>query len=235
MPSVAPRDEKNGPVVSARPTYDAALDDLSVQLELMAVKVDRNLERMRTVLRDGDPGAALAALAADDDIDATNVSLTLRCYELTLLQQPVASDLRLLVSIVRIASELERVGDLSLRVVKVCQTDRDLLTKATEVFDILLVMADRSIDSFRAALASWTAKDMRGATQLVEHAPMAGLSPQLAGAVTRLRGGSAPTVAAAGVTVGQALDRIADHARVVAARVRYLLSGDSAHLAAEVR
>lgn len=228
------RDDLNGPA-TARPSYDAALDELAIQLELMAVKVDQNLERMRMALRDGDGAASDAALAADDDIDATNVSLTHRCYELTALQQPVASDLRLLVSIVRIASELERVGDLALRVVKVSVEDRTLLIAEAEVFDILAVMVDRAIDSFRAALAAWTTKDMRGATNLVEHAPMAGLSSQLAAAVTRLRGAQAPVVAARAVTVGQAVDRIADHARVIAARVRYLLSGDPAHLAAEVR
>jgi phosphate transport system protein len=219
----------------ARTAYAAALDDLRVQVELMGIKVDQNLERMRETLRNADLAAAEAALRADDDIDDTNVALTHRCYEMTALQQPVASDLRLLVSIVRVTSELERVGDLALRVVKVCAEDHDLLASAPEVYDILLVMADRAIDSFRAALDTWSTEDLRGAAALVDHAPMAGLPAQLAASVTRLRGAAAPTIAARAVTVGQALDRIADHARVIAARVRYLVTGDAAHLAAEVR
>jgi phosphate uptake regulator len=36
-------------------------------------------------------------------------------------------------------------------------------------------------------------------------------------------------------TAGQALDRIADHSLVIAARVRYLVTGDPAHLSTEVR
>ena len=48
----------------------------------MAVRVDQNLERMRDVLRTGDAEVAALAIDADDDIDAMNVSLTERCYDL---------------------------------------------------------------------------------------------------------------------------------------------------------
>ncbi len=37
------------------------------------------------------------------------------------------------------------------------------------------------------------------------------------------------------MVAGQALDRIADHATILGARVRYLITGDPDHLAAEVR
>ena len=84
----------------------------------MGVRVDQNLERMRSVLHHGDLREAELALAADDEIDAMQVSLTERCYDLLAREQPVASDLRLIVSVVRITAELERIGDLALRVVK---------------------------------------------------------------------------------------------------------------------
>ena len=84
----------------------------------MGVRVDENLERMRESLRTGDLSLADAALRADNEIDAMNVSLTERCYLLLGRESPVASDLRFIVSVLRIVSELERVGDLALRVVK---------------------------------------------------------------------------------------------------------------------
>ena len=37
------------------------------------------------------------------------------------------------------------------------------------------------------------------------------------------------------MVAGQALDRITDHAAILGARIRYLITGDPAHLAAEVR
>jgi phosphate uptake regulator len=42
-------------------------------------------------------------------------------------------------------------------------------------------------------------------------------------------------VAVAVFVAGQAADRIADHAAIIGARLRYLLTGEPAHLAAEVR
>ena len=47
-----------------------------------------------------------------------NVSLTERCYLILAQENPIASDLRLVVSVVRVIGELERIGDLALRVVK---------------------------------------------------------------------------------------------------------------------
>src|SRR5688572_14233714 len=98
----------------ARKDFQAELDQLRLQVELMAVRVEENLERMREVLRTGDVVTAQRAIGADDDVDAMNVSLTERCYALLRLEAPVASDLRFIVSVLRIVGELERVGDLAL-------------------------------------------------------------------------------------------------------------------------
>ncbi|HEY4376634.1 MAG TPA: PhoU domain-containing protein, partial [Acidimicrobiales bacterium] len=95
-----------------RPGYAAELDQLKLQVEVMAVRVDQNLERMRVVLRNGDLLVADRAVNADDDIDAMSVSLTERCYDLLAREQPVASDLRFVVSVLRVLGEFERVGDL---------------------------------------------------------------------------------------------------------------------------
>ena len=48
---------------------------------------------------------AAAAIAADDDIDAMNVSLTERCYDLLARENPMAVDLRLVVSVVRVTAD----------------------------------------------------------------------------------------------------------------------------------
>jgi phosphate uptake regulator len=50
-----------------------------------------------------------------------------------------------------------------------------------------------------------------------------------------LQGPDAVEVALVLTTAARSLDRIADHSLVLGARVRYLISGDSAHLAVEVR
>ena len=135
---------------TARQQFDEELEQLRLQVELMAVRVDENLERMRTVLRTGDELLAASSFTADDDIDAMNVSLTERCYLLLGREAPVASDLRFIVSVVRIISELERVGDLALRVVKLWP-EQPVLRETGVVCDILLTLADEAVELYRTA------------------------------------------------------------------------------------
>lgn len=218
-----------------RKAYEEGLADLRLQVEVMAAKVDANLERMRAVLIEADLEAASAALAADDDIDATNLSLTERCYDLINRQQPVASDLRLVVSVVRVTSDLERIGDLALRIVKLAP-DHHHLTSDPQIFSLLQALADRAIAAYRATMAAWSAADAEAAARLIAAgSPTGELIDRLATRIVGLAGPDAAAVAMRSTQAGQALDRIADHALVIAARVRYLVTGNPDHLTTEVR
>lgn len=218
-----------------RQTYAAELEQLRLQVEVMGVRVDQNLERMREVLRTGDERLAALGVNADDDIDAMNVSLTERCYDLMRREQPVASDLRFIVSVVRMLAELERVGDLALRVLKLAP-EQALLASNPATHDILTVMADQAIDLYRTALRAWASEDLGLATELAAGAPsMAIYREQLTTEILRFQGADAVPLALATTAAAQAFDRIADHASIMGARLRYLITGDPDHLAAEVR
>ena len=84
-----------------RAAFTGELEQLRLQVEVMAVLVDENLDRMERVLASGDRDLAATALAADDAIDAMLVSLTQRSYDLLGRQNPMAGDLRLVVSVLR--------------------------------------------------------------------------------------------------------------------------------------
>lgn len=219
----------------ARASYQAELEQLRLQVELMGVRVDQNLERMRQVLQEGDEREAALALAGDDEIDAMQVSLTERCYDLLAREQPVASDLRLIVSVVRITGELERIGDLALRVAKLAP-DQPRLRAEPEIFDLLVALADQALDHYRTALRAFAAESVELAAEVMAGSPEPGLlSDRLVAEVHRLSGEDAVAVAVKAMTAGQALSRIDDHTRVLGARLRYLFTGEPDHLAAEVR
>ena len=215
--------------VPLRTAFHDELDQLRLQVELMGVRVDENLERMRRVLDEGDPDGEVvaAALAADDAIDAVHVSLLERCYSLLGREAPVASDLRFVVSVVRVLSELERIGDLALRIVKL-GPDRAALAAAGDAWDVVRTLVEVAVDEYRTALRAWSTQDLGLATRLVT------LEHRLLVELGRVPGGEA-SVAVRLFAAGQAADRIADHAAVMGARLRYMLTGDPAHLAAEVR
>ena len=214
--------------------YTAELEQLALQVEMMGIVVDQNLERMREVLRTGDLESAEIAIATDDEIDAMNVSLTERCYELLRREAPVASDLRLIVSALRITAELERIGDLALRVAKTAP-DHDLLRAVPRSFDILQTMADESVGRYRDALRAWSALDLDLATRVASEPVGSLAAAQLVESLLAYGGTNGVAVAIRTMVAGQALDRIADHATILGARVRYLITGDPDHLAAEVR
>ncbi|MEY2404372.1 MAG: phosphate transport system protein [Acidimicrobiaceae bacterium] len=219
----------------ARTAFTGELDQLRLQVELMAVRVDQNLERMRDVLDAGDCDLVGLSFHADDEIDAMNVSLTERCYDLLRREAPVASDLRFVVSVLRVLSELERIGDLALRVIKLAP-DHELIASNPPTYDILRSMADQVVDRYRDALRAWATLDLAVATELATPArSMDVFYERLLAELLRLTGPEAARVAITTFAAGRALERIGDHATIIGARLRYLLTGDPDHLAAEVR
>lgn len=221
-----------------RTAFHDELDQLRLQVELMGVRVDQNLERARQVVGHGDPGgsAVAAALAADDEVDAMHVSLLERCYSLLGREAPMASDLRFVVSVLRILSELERVGDLALRVIKLAPDVAELAAAAGPAWDILRTLVDAAVEQYRIALRAWSAQDLALATRLVEAPPhLATLHERMIAEARRARVADPVSLAVRLFVAAQAADRIADHAAIIGARLRYLLTGEPAHLAAEVR
>jgi phosphate transport system protein len=215
--------------------FSAELDQLRLQVELMAVRVDENLERMREFLATGDLGVAQRTVDADDDIDAMNLSLTERCHDLLAREAPVASDLRFVVSVLRVLGELERVGDLALRVVKV-GSDWSSVERHRSTYAILVSMADVAVSQFRQALAAWSSQDLALADGLARSGHvMDQANAQLARELLLVQGSDAVPAALHSLVIGKSLDRIADHAAIIGCRVRYLITGDPEHLAAELR
>lgn len=215
--------------------YTAELNELKLQTEMMGVLVDQNLERMREVLITGDRGIAARAIAADDEIDAMNVSLTEHCYRVLARENPMAHDLRLVVSVIRVTGTYERIGDLSLRVAKVVD-DQPLVAAHPEIFRILETMAGGAVGRFREALRAWASDDVELAGEVAAGSgPIDAAADRLTEAMLSLTGPDAVKVALRANTIGHSLQRISDHASILGRRIQYLVTGDEAYLAAEVR
>lgn len=201
----------------------------------MALRVDEALRRSTTVLLTGDRDLAETVIAADDDIDDMLVSLTERCYDLLGRQNPMASDLRLVVSVIRILGDLERTGDLCLRIVKLAP-EHHLLSHNGETFGILREMAIEARGLFRTALRAWSTRDLRLAKTLEERDDaMDSHNTRLMEAIMAMDGPEAVPRAVTTVLAGRALERIADHSVMIGERLRYMLTGNSESLSAEIR
>jgi phosphate transport system protein len=201
----------------------------------MALRVDEALERSTSVLLTGDLDLARKVIVADDEIDDMLVSLTERCYDLLGRQNPVASDLRLVVSVIRILGDLERTGDLCLRIVKLAP-DHELIRANVETYGILREMSLEAQELFRTAIRAWSTRDLRLAKTLEERDDaMDSHNRALMEGIMATRGPHAVPTAVKTLLAGRALERIADHSVMIGERLRYMLTGNAESLSAEIR
>jgi phosphate transport system protein len=200
----------------------------------MALKVDRALSLSTDVLLEGDLALADEVVAGDDAIDEMLVSLTERCYDLLCRQTPVASDLRLVVSVLRIIQDLERTGDLCLRIVKLAP-DHHMLVANPEAFGLLREMAGEAASLFKLAARAWASQDLHLAKSLEERDDaMDRHNARLLEAIMRMDGPYAVPQAVTTLLAGRALERIADHSVMMGERLRYMLTGDVESLSKEI-
>ena len=220
--------------VPLRSSFTADLEQLKLQVEVMALKVDEALKRSTDVLLTGNMDLADEVIAGDDEIDDMLVSLTERCYELLVRQSPVASDLRFVVSVLRILGDLERTGDLCLRIVKLAP-EHDLLSSQPETFGILQSMAKEAQTLFGCAHKAWATQDLRLARSLEQRdEAMDQYNVDLTQALLRFDGANAVHAAIQTLLAGRALERIADHSVMIGERLRYMLTGRIDSISKEV-
>jgi len=101
-----------------RDAYHEALDAITDELVTMSGMVGTMMQQASTALLTADRDLAESVIEADDEIDSINQEVELRATELIALQQPVATDLRMVLAAMRISTTLERMGDLAQHVAK---------------------------------------------------------------------------------------------------------------------
>jgi phosphate transport system protein len=104
-----------------RDTYHESLDGVTDQLVVMVRTVGSMIDRASAALLESDLGKAESVIAQDEDVDVLTLELEERCTELLALQQPVATDLRIVTGALRMSSTVERMGDLARHIAKIAR------------------------------------------------------------------------------------------------------------------
>lgn len=94
-------------------TFEKQLDKLRSRIIKMGSAVDEQVELAFKCLNEWDESLALHVMARDEKIDKLDEKIERQCLRIFALQQPVASDLRLIMAALNINSEMERMGDLA--------------------------------------------------------------------------------------------------------------------------
>ena len=94
-----------------RNRFDEQLHTLNHELLEMGALIERAIRSATDALVKQDVEAALQAIAADKEVDQAERDIESLCLKLLLQQQPVARDLRLISSALKMITDMERIGD----------------------------------------------------------------------------------------------------------------------------
>ncbi len=108
-----------------RESYHKKLDQLNVNTEELASLVNDAVVHSVEALRTYDVELAKDVLNRDQIADDLGQKIESNCMELLALQQPMAKDLRMIIGILKIGIDLERIGDLAVDIARVTIQSKD--------------------------------------------------------------------------------------------------------------
>jgi phosphate transport system protein len=210
-----------------RDTYHEELDAISGSLVGMANMVGSAMSKATTALLDADLALAEMVISADEAVDEVYRATEERAFDLMARQQPVASDLRMLVTSLRMVAELERMGDNAVHVAKIARRRYPASAVPSQLRPTVLKMGHVAEEIVAKASSVIANRDIEKAAELErDDDVMDDLHKQLFTLILdeRWEGG---LEAAIDVTLaGRYYERFADHAVSVARRVVYLVTGE---------
>ncbi|MBK6018685.1 phosphate signaling complex protein PhoU [Streptomyces sp. MBT53] len=210
-----------------RDAYHQELDAISDGLVDMARLVGSAMGRATTALLDGDLKLAESVIAGDEQVDDLQRDLENRAIELLARQQPVATDLRIVVTSLRMSADLERSGDLAQHVAKLARLRFPDLTVPRDLHRTILEMGQLSQRLMAQAAEVIITKDLDDALQLErDDDRMDELHRLLFHHLLDDRWNHGVETAVDVTLIGRYYERFADHAVAVAKRVVFLVTGE---------
>lgn len=148
-----------------RENFRKQLRETQNEILAMGSMVEKALDRAVGALKKRDLALAHQIIAEDARINQKRFDIEDQCINLIATQQPVASDLRIIVAILNIATELERIGDYAEGIAKIVIMIGDE-PPLKPLIDIPR-MTEITIEMMRNALSSFVDMDTKKATQVI--------------------------------------------------------------------
>ena len=98
--------------------FHREIDQLKKKILEMGTLAEGRLRQACAILENSDNTEAELLMTGDWEIDDMGIRVEEECLKILALHQPVARDLRLIVSIIKINSELERIADIAVNIAK---------------------------------------------------------------------------------------------------------------------
>src|SRR5690606_219419 len=129
---------QTGSIDAMRDTYHEDLDSLSERLVEMTRLARHAVARATTALLDSDLNAAQEVISGDEEINRLDQEIEVSAFDLMARQQPVATDLRAIITSLHMAGDLERMGDHAVHIAKIARRRHPDSAIPTELRSIVL-------------------------------------------------------------------------------------------------
>ena len=209
-----------------RNRFDEQLHTLNHELLEMGALIERAIRSATDALVKQDVEAALQAIAADKEVNQAERDIESLCLKLLLQQQPVARDLRLISSALKMITDMERIGDQASDIAElVIYLSKEPYRKELKH---LPQMAENAIRMVTGALDAYVRKDVALAREVMAmddtiDALFVTVKDELIALIRN--DASAGSQAIDLLMIAKYYERIGDHAQNIAEWVEYALTG----------
>lgn len=213
--------------VEIRKNFHQALEEVSHEIVRLAGLVTEALGKATEALLGGDLTVAEDIIRGDDVLDLLTLEIEEHCYQLLALQQPMASDLREVVTAIRLTAEIERSGDLVANIMKAARrmygVDFDPRLRG-----LIERLGEQVHRQFRLSIDAYVERDDKLAAAIDDMDDTVDeLHVDFIQAIFETHGSGTmalqPAVQMA--LVGRFYERIGDHAVNIGERVQYMVTG----------
>jgi phosphate transport system protein len=209
-----------------RTTFHKKLKEIHDDLLVMGSMVEKAIELSMEALKKRDLATANRVITDDIYINQKRFEIEEKCIQIIATQQPMAGDLRAIVSVLNIISELERIGDHAEGIAKIAILIGD--EPPLKPLIDLPRMAEKTIDMLHRSLSTLAARDAATARQIAtEDDEVDALYSQVYRELLTFMAEDPKTITRATrlLWVAHNLERSADRVTNICERIVYIVTG----------
>jgi phosphate transport system protein len=207
--------------------FDAELENLRKRVFTMGGLVEQQVKKAITALTEGDTDLAKEVITGDIQVNAMEVEIDEECTHIIARRQPTASDLRLVIAVIKTITDLERMGD---QAEKVARMGRELaeMERPRNGYIEIQSLGNHVQTMISGALDAFVRMDAEAAVQIAKMDLQADQEYEaiMRQNITFMMEDPRTIKRILGVIwAARALERIGDHARNICEYVIYLVKG----------
>jgi phosphate transport system protein len=214
-------------MVYMRSRFDQELDTLNEELVSMGNLVESSIEAAVSALKTQNVDLARRVVEGDREVNNKEREIEDLAMKLILRQQPVARDLRLISTALRMITDMERIGDQAADIseITIMLADQTYLKELVHIPQ----MGDATTKMVRESIDAFVRKDVELAKQVILYDDVVDdlfdvIKEELIGYIRENKGSSEQAIDF--MMIAKYFERIGDHAQNIAEWVYYAITGD---------